>query len=285
MSTADGVGLEEQRDRIGERLAVQRDGLALRKTHDDLFGLDVTIVAPERHAHDRIDDLDAAVEALEILGLVGGAEDIAVGRIGLFGAHLVAEAIGGHERRHFRTAAQLVDELLVEPGLVDLQTRVGQQAVTVEALDIVAFVGGAVAPDVDAVLLHCRYQHRAGHGATKRRGVEVRDAAGRDVEGTGLDGGNTFVHQLRAAIHQSGFFGAVLQGLARNLVVVGLVRLAEVGGIGKGAGAFLLHPQQRRAGVETAREGDADFFAFGQAFQDRTHRASNRSKCQMSFAG
>jgi hypothetical protein len=92
-----------------------------------------------------------------------------------------------------------------------------------------------------------------------------------------VDGGNTFVHQLRAAIHESGFFGAVLQRFTRNLVVVGLVRLAEVGGIGKGAGALLLHPQQRRAGVETAREGDADFFALGQAFQDRTHRASNRS--------
>ena len=62
----------------------------------------------------------------------------------------------------------------------------------------------------------------------------------------------TLVNQLRAAIHEQGFFGAELHGLARNLVVVGLVRLAEVRGIGKGAGAFLLHPQQRRAGVETA---------------------------------
>ena len=127
-------------------------------------------------------------------------------------------------------------------------------------------------------------QHRAGHGAAERRGVEVGDAAGRDVEGAGLDGGNAFVDQLRAAIHQPGFFGAELQRLARNLVVVGLVGLAEIGGIGKDAGALLLHPQQRRAGVETARESDADFFALGQAFQDRTHGASNRSKWQMSFA-
>src|SRR5207253_79724 len=66
-----------------------------------------------------------------------------------------------------------------------------------------------------------------------------------------------------------------------NLVVVGLVRLAEVGGIGKDAGALLLHPQERRAGVETARESDADFFPFGQALQDRTHGASNRSKFLM----
>src|SRR6185312_10255520 len=65
--------------------------------------------------------------------------------------------------------------------------------------------------------------------------------------------------------------------------VVGLVGLAEVGGIGKDAGAVLLHPQQRGAGVETARESDADFLALGQAFQDRTHGASNRSKWLMSF--
>ena len=66
------------------------------------------------------------------------------------------------------------------------------------------------------------------------------------MEGAGLDGGNAFVDQLRAAIHQPGFFGAEFQRLARNFVVVGLVRLAEIGGIGKGAGALLLHPQQRR---------------------------------------
>src|SRR5579859_1677742 len=119
MTTADGVGGEEQRHRIGEPLTVQRDRLALLKSHDDLLGLHGTLVAPERHAHDRIDDCDAAVEPLEILGLVGRTENVAVGGIRLLGAHLVGEAIGGHERRHFRAAAQLVDELLVEPGLVD----------------------------------------------------------------------------------------------------------------------------------------------------------------------
>ena len=66
------------------------------------------------------------------------------------------------------------------------------------------------------------------------------------MEGASLDGGNAFVDQLRAAIHQPGFFRAELERLARNLVVVGLVGLAEIGRIGKGAGALLLHPQQRR---------------------------------------
>src|SRR5205807_6231209 len=68
------------------------------------------IFAPERHAHDRVDDLDADVEALEILCLMRGAEQIAVGRIRLLGAHLVGEALGGHERRHFGATAEFVDE-------------------------------------------------------------------------------------------------------------------------------------------------------------------------------
>src|SRR3984893_19513193 len=115
--------------------------------------------------------------------------------------------MGRQKRRHFRAAAELVDEMLVEPRVIDSEARDCKQAVTVEALDIVAFEGGTIAPDVDAVLLHCRDQHRAGHGATKGRGVEVRDAAGADVEGAGLDGGTTFRHQLRGAIHEAGFFG------------------------------------------------------------------------------
>ena len=126
------------------------------------------------------------VELLEVLGLVGRAEHVGVGGVGLLGRHLVGEAGLGHERRHLGAAAELVDEGLVEPGLVDAQGRVGEQAVAVEALDVVALEGAAVAPDVDAVLLHRRDQHRAGDGAAERRGVEVGDAGGRDVEGAAL---------------------------------------------------------------------------------------------------
>src|SRR5256885_5587070 len=99
--------------------------------------------------------------------------------------------------------AQLVDEGLVQPGLVDLQRGVGQQAVAVEALDVVALEGRAVTPDVDVVFLHGGHQHGAGHGTAQGRGVEVGDAARGDVEGAGLDGGNAFAGQLRAAVDQA----------------------------------------------------------------------------------
>ena len=67
---------------------------------------------------------------------------------------------------------------VVEPRLVDPQGRVDQQPVAVEALDVVALVGAAVAPDVDAVVVHRPHQQRAGDGAPERRGVEVRPAGG-----------------------------------------------------------------------------------------------------------
>jgi hypothetical protein len=77
-----------------EGLAVQRDGTAFFKAHRDFFGLDRDVVLPEGHAHDRVDDLDAAVQVLQVLGLVRGAQHVGVGRIGLLGRHLVAEAVG-----------------------------------------------------------------------------------------------------------------------------------------------------------------------------------------------
>ena len=74
--------------------------------------------------------------------------------------------------------------------------------------------------------------------------------------------------QLRAAIHEPGFLSAIVLGLEGNLVVVGFIRLAEVGGVSEDAGAVLLHPKERGAGVETARECDANFLAFGKVMQD-----------------
>jgi hypothetical protein len=87
--------------------------------------------------------------------------------------------------------------------------------------------------------------------------------AGADVEGAALDGGDAFGHQLRAAVDQAGDVGAVGQGLARDLVVVALVGLAQVGGVGAGNGALGAHPVHGGAGVQAAGEGDADTLADG----------------------
>ena len=94
-----------------------------------------------------------------------------------------------------------------------------------------------------------------------RRGVEVGDAGGGDVERAALQRREPLGHQLRPAVDQARLLGAVGQRLARDLVVVRLVGLAEVGGVGVGARALGAHPVQRRAGVEPAGERDADAFA------------------------
>src|SRR5205807_1784210 len=83
-----------------------------------------------------------------------------------------------HEGRHLGTAAELVDEGGVEPGLIDLEVRVDEQAVTIEALDVIALEGRAVAPDVDVIFLHGGHQHCAGDRTADGCRVEVGDAGG-----------------------------------------------------------------------------------------------------------
>ena len=93
----------------------------------------------------------------------------------------------------------------------------------------------------------------------------------RDVEGSGLQRGDAFANKRAAAVDEAGLFGAVFEGRARDGVVVGFVGLAEVGCIGVGDGALLLHPVQGGGGVEPAGEGDADLLADGQRFENYGH--------------
>ena len=271
VAPADAVGFQNELGQAFKGLAVERNGLAFFKAHRDFFALDFNVVFPERHAHDGVDDLHAAGQVLQVFGLVCGAQHVGVGRVGFFGGHLVAKAGFCHEGRHFGAPAQLVNEQLVQPGFVNFQIGVGQQAVAVKTLDVIALVGAAVAPDIDLVLFHGGHQHGAGDSAAQRRGVEVSHAGGRDVEGAALQCGNAFGGQLAAAVDQAGFFCAVLHGLARNVFVIGLVGLAQVGGVGVGNRAFEFHPVQRGAGVQTARKSDADFLPEGKVLKNGAH--------------
>ena len=176
-----------------------------------------------------------------------------------------------HIRGHLGSAAKFVDECGVEPGLVDLEAGIDQQAVAIEALDVVALIRRAVAPDVDFVLFHRGDEHGASDGAANRRGVEVRNASRRDVEGPGLQRGNAFAHQRAAAVDEPRLFRAILQRLARNRVVVGFVGLAQVGRVGVGKRALLLHPMQRGGGVKPARKSNANLLANGQRFENYGH--------------
>ena len=144
---ADPVGLEHQLHPVAECLAVQRDREAFLETHRDFLGPDFDCGVPVLDRHDRLHDPKALVQELELLGLVGGAPDVRVGRVGLLGAGPVRKAARGEPLAHFLATAQLAHEVRIQPGLVDPQRRIGQQTVPIETLDVVALVRGAVAPD------------------------------------------------------------------------------------------------------------------------------------------
>ena len=81
----------------------------------------------------RVDGLDPGVEVLERLRLVGGAPDVGVGGVGLLRAHPILEAGTFHVLRHLFPAAELVDELLIEPRLVDAERGIREQVMNVLA--------------------------------------------------------------------------------------------------------------------------------------------------------
>ena len=71
------------------------------------------------------------------------------------------------------------------------------------------------------VFLHRRDEHGAGDGAAERGGVEVGHAGGRDVEGAAAEGRQTFGDELGPAVDQPRLLGAVGEGAAGNILVVG----------------------------------------------------------------
>ena len=257
-----------------EPLAVDRDRQAVLERDRHLLGLDLDGGVPVGDAHDRLDDLHARREQLEVLRLVRRAEQVRVGRVGLLDRRAVREAARLEPLAHLLAAAELRDEGAVEPRLVDAQRRVREQAVAVEALDVVALVGRAVAPDLDAVLGHRAHEQRPGDGPAERRRVEVASARGLDVERAALERREPLARERVPAVDEHRLLGAVLPRLRRDRGDVRLVVLAEVGGERVRDRAVLAHPRERAAGVEAAGEGDPDALADGQRGEDHPRQVS-----------
>ena len=119
MPATDFVGFQEQFDRVGVFHTVQGHRHAFFKAHAHFFGFDLDFGLPECHAHDGVDDLHAAGQAFQVFGFVGSAQHVAVGGVGLFGAHFVAKTVGSHEGAHLGTSTQFINEQLVKPRFVD----------------------------------------------------------------------------------------------------------------------------------------------------------------------
>ena len=277
---ADAVRLVHELDGVGVLDAVDRDGPAQFEGDGDVLGGDLDRRIPEAHAHDRLDGLERDVEVLERLGLVGGAPDVRVGRVRLLGAVAIREAVLDEPGRHLGAAAELGDEVGVQPRLVDAQPRVGEQTVAVEPLDVVALVGRAVAPDVDAVVLHRTHEQGAGHRPAERRGVEVGLAARADVECAARQRAETLLHERGLAVDQPRDLRTVLERPPGDRVDVVLVGLAEVARVGAGDGALVAHPGDGDGCVEAPGESDADALADGEGLQDLRHPSSLLSACR-----
>ena len=150
-------------DAVVERLAVDRDRPALREARRATTSGSISTpgsqwATPMIGSTMSID----RVEQLELLRLVRGAPDVRVGRVRLLGASRGrADRASVSHSLISAAPAELVDELGVQPRLVDAQVRVGEQPVAVEALDVVALVRRAVAPDVHVVVAHRVHQQRA----------------------------------------------------------------------------------------------------------------------------
>ena len=265
---ADRVRLEDEFDRRGERRAVDRHRPALLEPHGDVLGRDVDGGVPVGDTHDRRDDLHRRVELFQCLGLVRRPPDVGVGRVGLLGRVAVGEVVGDEELAHAPAATELVDEVGVEPGLVDPQVGVDEQPVAVETLDVVALVRRTVAPDVDAVVAHRPDEERSGDRPAERGRVEVGATGRPDVERPALEGDEALADQFVTAVDETGLLGAVELRPIGHGVEFGLVVLAEVGGVGVGDRPAIAHPGDRRRRVETAGEGDTDALADRERHQD-----------------
>ena len=225
-----------------------------------------------------VDDLHRRLEQLEILRLVRRAEHVRVGRVRLVDGRRVRQAALEQPLAHLPAPAELFDERAVEPRLVDPQVLVDEQPVAVEALDVVALVGRAVAPDVDAVLGHRLHELRPGDGAAERRRVEVAPARGLDVEGAALQRGQPFARERLLAVDEHRVLGAEGERLRGHGGDVRLVVLAEVGRERVRDRAVLAHPGERAARVEPARERDPDPLADRQRAEDHARLLASRSQ-------
>jgi len=204
-----------------------------------------------RDAHDRLDDVHARIEVLELLRLVGRAEHVRVGAVGLLAAHRVRQADAREVVAHLGATAELGDEARVQPRLVNLELGIGEDAVAIEALDVVALVRAAVAEDVHVVGVHRAHDRGRSHRAAQRRGVEVLLARGRQMERATLQRDDALARHRFAAIDQARAHRAMAQRDRRDVGRVLLIGLREVRGIRIDLHAVAAHPRYGGARIET----------------------------------
>src|SRR5262249_15748804 len=93
-----------------------------------------------------------------------------------------------------------------------------------------------------------------------------------------------FTDQFIAAVDQAGLFGPKFLSPARNVIVIRFVGLTQIRRIAVGNRLLLFHPADGGAGVEAAREGNADLFTDWYRLQNLGHQISLRgARCSVDY--
>jgi hypothetical protein len=122
----DRVRLVDETEVVGERAAVDLDRPAFLEPDGDDLRRHLRGGVPVSDTHDRLHDVHRGSEQFEFLGLVGGAPQVGVRRIGLLLARPVREVPHDEELAHLGAPAEFADEDRVEPGLVDPELRIDE---------------------------------------------------------------------------------------------------------------------------------------------------------------
>ena len=89
-------------------------------------------------------------------------------------------------------ATEFVHKVGVKPRLVDPQVWVGKKSIAIEALDVVALISAAIAPDLNALLAHGAHQQSACYDSAQGSGVEINLATRSNVKSAAGDCGEAF---------------------------------------------------------------------------------------------
>ncbi|MNR53634.1 hypothetical protein D3C85_1736790 [compost metagenome] len=84
MTATNAISFEHQFHIVSKFFAVQGDRVTALKAYRHFFCLDFDVFIPELHAHDRVHDLHAGVQELQIFRFVGCTQHVGVGGVGFF---------------------------------------------------------------------------------------------------------------------------------------------------------------------------------------------------------
>ena len=276
VAAADRVRLEHAADRRGEpkRLPPIATGTPRSKTTFTRSALDLHVALPRGDAHDRLDDRDAAIEALEVLRLVRRAEHVAVGAVGLLAP---SSSRGGRPSRGTRDISvrppSSPTNCGVEPGLVDAHLGLRRAGRSDRS-------AGCRCPCACCRRRRCRRRPRVIARAmavpvtARPSGVVLKylRAGRREVERAALEGDDALARDGLAAVEQPRADGAVPERLLRDVVDVLLVGLREVGRVRVDDEALARQPGDGAARVEATGKRDGDGLTLlGERSEDASH--------------